>query len=258
VAVTADSGLASDALDWGKAAVVTGGAGAIGTAICDVLLDAGCSVAVWDRDEALAARPPREQLVPVPCDVTDPAQIDGALRRTHHELGDIGILVNAVGVGQIREPFSEMDPARWSHIVEVNLVGAVRCIHAVLPDMVRARGGVVVNICSIWSTRTGRGRSAYIASKWGLLGATKALASELVDSGVRVCAVSPGPVNTPMTAGIAPDDVRRQWMAPGDVAATVRFVLGSAGRHVVGGEVQIFGRIAPYDGPAPSDPSPSG
>jgi NAD(P)-dependent dehydrogenase (short-subunit alcohol dehydrogenase family) len=253
-----DGGPAPDALGWGTAAVVTGGAGAIGTAICEVLRGAGCPVAAWDREEALEAHAPLEQLVPVPCDVTDPAQITSALDRTHSQLGDIGILVNAVGMGQYREPFSEMDPARWSHIVEVNLVGAVRCIHAVLPDMIRTRAGVVVNICSIWSTRTGPGRSAYIASKWGLLGATKALASELVDSGVRICAVSPGPVNTPMTAGIAPEDVRGQWMTPADVAASVLFVLGAAGRHVVGGEVQIFGSVAPYDGPASAGTSSSG
>jgi 3-oxoacyl-[acyl-carrier protein] reductase len=92
------------------------------------------------------------------------------------------------------------------------------------------------------------GRSAYIAAKWGLLGATRAVAAELSGRGVRVCAVSPGPVDTPMTRDIAPDVVRRSWMQPGDVAAAVRFALSAEGANLVGGELQLFGAVRPYGG----------
>jgi 3-oxoacyl-[acyl-carrier protein] reductase len=233
-------------------AVVTGGAGAIGSAVGARLLGAGCSVAVWDVPETLHARPGHPQLLEVPCDVTDPAQVASALEATERAMGDPSFLVNAVGVGQYAEPFSAVDFARWRDIVTVDLVGAMACVHAVLPAMTRRRSGVIVNICSIWSTNVATGRSAYIAAKSGLLAATKAVAAEVIDAGVRVCAVSPGPVDSPMTVHIAPEAVRRSWMTPSDVAEVVWFALGPQAAHLVGGEIQLFGAVRPAADRGPS------
>jgi NAD(P)-dependent dehydrogenase (short-subunit alcohol dehydrogenase family) len=80
------------------------------------------------------------------------------------------------------------------------------------------------------------------------LGATKALATELIDDGVRVCAVSPGPVDSQMTAELADAEVRSQWMQPDAVAAAVRFAVSDAGAGIVGGEIQLFGRTRPDPG----------
>jgi 3-oxoacyl-[acyl-carrier protein] reductase len=220
-----------------------------------MLCEAGCAVATWDHGgTSSAGAVGSADVLHLECDVTDEVSVAAALDATHHRLGQITFLVNAVGLGQYGEPFAEMAFARWRDIVTVNLIGAMQCAHAVVPDMVRAGAGVVVNICSIWSTQVAEGRSAYIASKWGLLGATRALATELTGAGVRVCAVSPGPVDTPMTAAIASDEVRRSWMRPSDIAAGVRFALGPDGAHLVGGELQLYGAVRPYRPPETAAP----
>jgi NAD(P)-dependent dehydrogenase (short-subunit alcohol dehydrogenase family) len=232
-------------------AVVTGAAGAIGTAVVEMLLTSGCAVAGWDQraqEPSAGGRGP----LPVHCDVRDTASVAEALDETHRRLGQVGFLVNAVGVGQYGEAYADTEPDRWRDIVDVNLVGAMRCVHAVLPDMLRRGAGVIVNVCSIWSTNTAVGRSAYIASKWGLLGATKAVALEVIGGGVRVCAVSPGPVDTPMTASIAPERVRRTWMGPSDVADAIAYALGPGAAQLVGGELQLFGPVRPFTGPGPA------
>jgi NAD(P)-dependent dehydrogenase (short-subunit alcohol dehydrogenase family) len=229
-----------------QVAVVTGGRGAIGSAIARALRADGFAVATWDVTPPDAAAP---AALDVDCDVSDQDAADGAAALTEERLGPVSVLVNAVGVAQLRDLFVDVPAADWDRIVAVNLFGPVHAMRALVPGMRRLGHGVIVNLCSIWSTTaTAKFRSAYIASKWALLGATKAIATELVDDGIRVCAVSPGPVDTPMTAGLAPPEVRRRWMTADDVAAAVRFAVSPAAAPVVGSELQLFGQARPDPG----------
>jgi NAD(P)-dependent dehydrogenase (short-subunit alcohol dehydrogenase family) len=179
------------------------------------------------------------------CDLTDAARAERAAEETRSALGPISVLVNAVGVAQPHALFVDMPPEQWAEVIRVNVLAPVNCMRAVLDDMRGLGGGVIINLCSIWSTRAdARYRSAYIASKWALLGATRAVATEVVQDGVRVCAVSPGPVDSPMTRDMAPAAVRSAWLKPADVASTVRYAISNA-QSLVGGEIQIFGSARP-------------
>ena len=227
----------------GAVAVVSGGRGAIGTAIAEALHGDGYSVACWD---VTTVDGQSSSCLQLQCDLTRPAEVTSAVETTRRQLGPISILVNAVGVAQPHALFVDMTAAEWDDVIHVNLVAPVNCMRAVTDDMRGQKSGVIVNICSIWSTHAAaRYRSAYIASKWALLGATQAIATELAVDGIRVCAVSPGPVDTPMTAEMASSETRRQWMTAADVAAAVRYAVSSGASGLVGGELQLFGRARP-------------
>jgi 3-oxoacyl-[acyl-carrier protein] reductase len=209
-----------------------------------MLVDDSFSVASWD-----AVAPSTELSSPVlelQADLTQADEAMGAATETTKRLGRIEVLVNAVGIAQPHELFANMTAKQWDEVIGVNLLAPVNCMRAVIDDMRSLGAGTIVNICSIWSTHAeAQYRSAYIASKWGLLGATRAIATELVRDGVRVCAVSPGPVDTPMTAGISTPEARSTWMTPDDVVHAVRYAVSTGARSLVGGEIQIFGSVRP-------------
>jgi NAD(P)-dependent dehydrogenase (short-subunit alcohol dehydrogenase family) len=225
----------------GPVAVVSGGRGAIGGAIARCLEADGFAVATWDRTPAGGVG-----ALELECDLTVADDVDRAAAATRDALGAISVLVNAVGVAQAHELFVNMTARDWDGVVAANLRAPVNCMRAVLGGMRAERSGVIVNICSIWSTHAdARFRSAYIASKWALLGATRAIATEAAADGIRVCAVSPGPVDTPMTETMAPAQVRQTWMTPSDVAAAVRYAVSDGAGAFHGGELQLFGQVRP-------------
>lgn len=217
--------------------VVVGGGGDIGRKIVARLREGGEKVATWDLRPDPAAG--GTDLF-VSCDVTDPADVERATRETVAQLGPVTALVNAAGVSQY-DDFLDLTAEQWSRIVEIDLVGPANTVRAVLPGMLEAGAGTVVNICSIWSTRSGIKRSAYVAAKWGLLGLTRCLSDEFRDRGIRFTAVSPGPVLTQMTEPFVSPDEAATWMRPAEVADVVQFALSPAGRSLVGSEIEIYG-----------------
>ena len=110
--------------------------------------------------------------------------------------------------------------------------------------MLNSGGGVIINVTSIWASRIGPNRSAYIASKWGLLALTKALAEEYRKYGVRFIALSPGPVITPMTLPYIKGEPPKDWLKPEDVARVIMFII-KENSFGGGEEIQIFGKGSP-------------
>lgn len=218
-------------------AVVVGGAGDIGRAIVVRLLGDEHRVAVWDHR---AQSSDTSADLSVTCDITDRSSVRAAHGQTTAALGEVQCLVNAAGLAQY-EGFLDTDPDHWDRIVAVNLNGAANTIREVLSPMVAAGAGTVVNICSIWSRLAGVQRSAYIASKWALLGLTKSLSDEYRASGVRFTAVSPGPVLTEMTRPFVSPDEGKTWMRPADVADAVAFAVSAQGGALVGAEIELPG-----------------
>jgi NAD(P)-dependent dehydrogenase (short-subunit alcohol dehydrogenase family) len=219
--------------------IVTGGAGEIGSRVADLLRSRGRHVVTWDRsssDEATASH--------IRCDITDTAQVGDALRETEERAGRVDGLINSAGIGQF-ERFLDLPADDFRRIIDVNLNGPVNCMRAVLPGMLQHGSGSIINITSIWSTHAGPLRSAYIASKWGLLGVTKALMEEFRDSGIRMCAVSPGPVVTALSERMIPAAERHLWMTPDEAAEVVVSVMSVSGDQFVGGEIQAYGRARP-------------
>lgn len=225
-----------------KTAVVTGGGSGIGRAIVDRLRADGYHAAIVD----LA---PNDDEFAFTADVTDRGQVDAALSAVHSQLGPVSILVNAAGLDGFSR-FADITFEQWRRVIDVNLNGVFNCIQAVLPDMLDARWGRIVNISSS-STHSGAPYMAhYVAAKSAVNGLTKTLALEYGPAGITVNAVPPGFIDTPMLraaeargylgdiqATIDATPVRRMGK-PEDIAATCAFLVSEEAGYITG---QIIG-----------------
>lgn len=229
-----------------KTALVTGGASGIGRAIADRLRADGNHVATIDltasdTDFAYVA------------DVTDRAQLDDAVAGVHAALGPITILVNAAGLTSFRR-FANLTLDEWTKVIDVNLNGVFHVTQAVLPDMVRAKWGRIVNISSS-STHSGSPfQAAYVAAKSAVNGLTKTLALEYGPLGITANVVPPGSVDTPMLRkaeregllGGSVEDIAaripvRRIGVPDDIAATCSFLVSEEAGYITGQIVGVNG-----------------
>jgi NAD(P)-dependent dehydrogenase (short-subunit alcohol dehydrogenase family) len=187
-----------------RVALVTGGGRGIGRAIALAFAREGADVAVTARTgaelDAVAAeiRGLGRKALAVTCDVAERAEVDEAVRRVAGDLGPIGILVNNAGMARSAKVL-DTDDALWERHLRVNLTGAFLATRAVLPAMLAARWGRIINVASIASRVGAPYIAAYTASKHGLLGLTRAVALEVVASGITVNAICPGYVATDLT-----------------------------------------------------------
>ena len=225
-----------------KTAVVTGGASGIGAAIADRLRTDGLQVATIDLN-------PGEDKFSYAADVTDRAAVDAALEDIRAELGPVTVLVNAAGLDRFKR-FSDLTFEEWQKVIDVNLNGTFHCIQAVLPDMIEAGWGRIVNISSS-STHSGQPFMApYVAAKSAVNGLTKSLALEYGPHGITVNAVPPGFIDTPMLRKaeqrgflgdtdkqIEATPVRRMGL-PSDIAAACSFFISDDASYITG---QILG-----------------
>jgi 2-dehydro-3-deoxy-L-rhamnonate dehydrogenase (NAD+) len=186
-----------------RVAAITGGAQGIGYAVAERLLASGASVALWDinEDQLGRARLSLETLGKVSTevvDVTDEASVAAATRSTLTRHGRIDVLVNSAGITGGNAVTWELSPDVWRRVIEVNLVGCYLTCRAVVPHMIEARYGRIVNIASVAGKEGNPNASHYSASKAGLIGLTKSLGKELAKSGVLVNAVTPAAARTPI------------------------------------------------------------
>ncbi|MPY85297.1 MAG: SDR family oxidoreductase [Actinophytocola sp.] len=176
-----------------RTALVVGGGSGIGRAIAEAFEREGARVAVADRANA-----------PVAVDVTDEDSVRATVGEVTRELGRIDVLVNSAGI-LTEAPLVEMDAATWAETIAVDLTGVFLCCRHVVPGMVARGFGRVINIASQLGIKGGRSLSHYAAAKAGVIGLTKSLALEVAEHGVLVNAIAPGPIETPMVAGITDD-----------------------------------------------------
>jgi len=175
----------------GKAAVVTGGASGIGQAIAERLRDAGASVQVWDL-----APPAFDGVSFAKVDVSDPAQVKAAA----DGLDRLDLLVNNAGFAGPAESLVEFDPALWRRIVDVNLVGVYEVCRNLVPLMMRAGSGRIVNMASLAGKEGTPNASAYSAAKAGVIALTKSLGKELAGTDIRVNSLAPAAIESPILA----------------------------------------------------------
>ncbi|MCL2584828.1 MAG: SDR family oxidoreductase [Streptosporangiales bacterium] len=226
-----------------RTAVVTGGASGIGAGIVARLAKDGCNVAALDLN------PPAEGFG-VTADVTDRDAVDAALAAVREKFGPVTILVNGAGLDGHRK-FHNITFEKWSRVIDVNLNGVFHLTQAVLPDMIEAGWGRIVNISSS-STHSGQPYMAhYVAAKSAVNGLTKSLALEYGPAGITVNAIPPGFVDTPMLrkteargllGGTVEEHAQRTPVRragrPDDIAATVSFLASEEASYITG---QIIG-----------------
>jgi 2-hydroxycyclohexanecarboxyl-CoA dehydrogenase len=225
-----------------KNAVVTGGGSGIGQAVAQRLRADGLHVATLDLN-------PSDDEFAYTADVTDRAAVDAALDTIHAQLGPVTVLVNAAGLERFKR-FTDIKFEDWQRVIDVNLNGVFHCIQAVLPDMIEAGWGRIVNISSS-STHSGQPfMSPYVAAKSAVNGLTKSLALEYGPSGITVNAVPPGFIDTPMlrkseARGLLGDTQKqieatpvRRIGRPEDIAAACAFLISDEAGYITG---QILG-----------------
>jgi len=224
-----------------KNAIVTGGGSGIGQAVANRLRADGLNVAILDLT-------PSDATYSYTADVTDRAAVDAALDEIRGVLGPVTVLVNAAGLERFKR-FTDIEFSDWQRVIDVNLNGVFHCVQAVLPDMIEAGWGRIVNISSS-STHSGQPYMApYVAAKSAVNGLTKSLALEYGPSGITVNAVPPGFIDTPMLRkseergyvavqkNIESTPVRRIGR-PEDIAAACAFLISEEAGYITG---QILG-----------------
>ena len=180
----------------GRRAVVTGGASGIGAVIAARLAAEGAKVAVWDRDVGALSRGPSVHREAV--DVTDEAAVARAAAATEATLGGIEILVASAGITGPNGPAWEYPLAAWRQVMAVNADGVFLTNRAVVPAMLKGGWGRIVNIASIAGKEGNPNACAYSASKGAVIALTKSLGKELANTAIRVNAVAPAAVETPL------------------------------------------------------------
>mgnify|MGYP006300582223 FL=1 len=237
----------------GKAALITGASSGIGESTAEALAEAGASVALAarreDELEQLADRIESEggEALVVPTDVTDEAEIQEMVDRTHEEFGSLDILVNNAGV-MLLERVEDADTDNFQQMVEVNLLGLMNVTHTALPIMQQQGEGHVVNISSVAGRKAYAGSSGYNATKFGVNGFSEALREEVTgDDDIRVTLIEPGFVDTELAEHIPDDEQQEQAkealeamdaLTPDDIARSIAYAVGQPS-HVDVNEILI-------------------
>jgi NAD(P)-dependent dehydrogenase (short-subunit alcohol dehydrogenase family) len=243
----------------GRTAVITGSASGIGLATARRLASEGAAVACLDLSPEGAQNAASEisaaghKATGIGCDVSDPGSVKRAIEEAAGQVGEPDILCNIAGIGRFYHTH-ELKPEEWNRIIAVNLTGTFLVSQAVLPYMLD-RGGVIVNTASTSGLVAQPWQAAYCASKGGVVMFTKALALEYWDRKLRVNAICPGGVDTPMVkefSDLPPGAEFKRitryisplgFCSPDEIAALFAYVASEEARYMTGSIISLDGGI---------------
>ncbi|MCU1376543.1 MAG: hypothetical protein JWO68_3829 [Actinomycetia bacterium] len=227
----------------GKVAIITGAADGIGAATAVAFREAGATVVGVDR---------RVEGALVKADVTDEAQVDALIHETVERHGRVDALVNVVGGSRPGKTAVELTLAEWNELLALNLTSTFLMSRAVLPHMERAGAGTIVNVSSGAGLRGMKANPGYVAAKAGVSALTRALALDHGPRGVRVNAVAPGPIRTPLRdRNRTPEEIAAMGGLaivgrigrPEEIAATILWLSSDASSYVMGQTLEVDGGV---------------
>jgi len=237
-----------------KVAVVTGASQGIGRDTALALSEAGAKVVVAARNEEKLAVLVNDiaaaggEAFALKMDVADAEQVKAGFKQMIEKFGRLDILVNNAAI--TRDGLAmRMKKDDWDAVLQTNLTGAHLCVQQVLPVMMKARAGRIINISSVVAQSGNAGQANYVAAKAGLIGLTKAIAIEIASRGITVNAVAPGFIETPMT-DVLPDKVKEELKiriplgrmgSPRDVAAAIVFLASDEAGYITGHALNVNG-----------------
>lgn len=242
-----------------KVAVVTGARRGMGKADALLLAKAGAKVVVSDISQEECQQVADEiknaggGAIAVKCDVSKKEEVDAMIKKSVEAFGRIDILVNNAGICEFK-PFLEITEEEWNKTIDINLKGYFLCAQAAAKEMAKQNSGVIINIASIAMGQVGVGFPAishYCASKGGIVAMTEAMALELAPYNIRVNAIAPGAIDTPMAASVKDDPKTLEGIMarvplkrigkPEEIANAVLFLASDDSSYMTGSVVVVDG-----------------
>lgn len=247
----------------GRRALVTGGSGGLGRAIAETLAAAGAQVAVHYRkgqtaaaDVVAAIEKNGGKAQAFQADISDPQAVGDLIHAVEAAFGGVDILVNNAGMDGPRAAVGADDPQVWAKVLAVDLMGPYYCARAVIPLMEQAGRGVIINVTSVHEFIPWEGYSAYTSAKAGLSMFTKTLAQETAEKNIRVVAIAPGAIQTPINEAVWRDprllkDLDQKIsMArmgkPEEIGNVVAFLASDLASYMTGTTVAVDGGMLIY------------
>jgi NAD(P)-dependent dehydrogenase (short-subunit alcohol dehydrogenase family) len=245
----------------GKVALITGAGAGIGLATAKAFAEAGASVVLADRDEEAMSKATEElrsaghNVIGVTCDVTDKGQVIAMAEYAISTYGRLDAAFNSAGINTGGAPLLETSDDEFDRIVNVNLRGVWNCMKAELRYMVTQGSGAIVNCSSIGGMVGSKGRSAYSASKHGVIGLTRSAALEYATQGICINAICPGMTDTPMAATVSqnydPQIIKTllarapigRFAQPEEIAAAVVWLCSPSASYMVGHALAVDGGV---------------
>jgi 3-oxoacyl-[acyl-carrier protein] reductase len=243
----------------GRNAVVTGGAQGIGRAIVERFLDSGASIAIWDRDMALAEKTAKElgnrgKVIVISADVTDFKDVERAYADTLKAFKRIDILVNNAGVAGQNTTTWDYPVEEWRRVMSINLDGQFHCCKAIVPGMIAQNYGRIVNIASVAGKEGNPNAPAYSASKAGVISLTKSLAKETAGKDISVNCITPAAAKTAIFSQMTQQHIdfmlskipRGRFVMVEEIAALAAFCASADCSFTTGSAFDISGGRATY------------
>jgi len=224
--------------------LVTGAAGNLGQAVAEAFFERGASLVLLGRRREELTKvygSANAQRLLAPGDVLDQAEVEAAVAFAIERFERIDVLCNIAGGFRMGAPVHETTDEMWQSMLDVNARSVITMARAVLPRMLAAGSGKIVNVAAMAALKGGAGMGAYAASKSATIRVTETMAAELRDKGINVNCVMPSIIDTPQNRAAMPDADPRRWVAPAALAEVILFLASDAARAIHGAAIPVVG-----------------
>jgi NAD(P)-dependent dehydrogenase (short-subunit alcohol dehydrogenase family) len=231
-----------------KIAIITGAVGNLGSATARAFQQAGAKTVLVDRSPDRMTSvfadlfKSKDHLLAGGVNLSDPDSLGKLIEQTLNRFGRVDVLVNTVGAFRGGKPLHEADPADWDLLFNANVRTTLLCCRAVIPQMLKQKGGKIINVSSREGLEAHGGYAAYSASKSAVLRLTESLAADLKISDINVNCIMPSVIDTPQNRAAMPNADFTRWVSPEAIADVISFLASDASRAINGAALPVYGK----------------